>query len=63
MGNEAGKLDNDIYSFNIYTLEGKRRLMQRELDRYGARRSMISREDLEALGMDWEGEDLYVPKP
>ncbi len=52
------KFDNEMFNFDIQT----RRLMQRELDRYNARRSMITREDLNELGMEYDGE-LYEPKP
>ncbi len=50
------------YSFDVNTLEGKRRLMQRELDRYDARRLQITRAELDELGMEYDGE-LYEPKP
>lgn len=49
------------YSFDTGTLEGKRRLMQRELDRYDPRRLMITREELDELGIEYDGE-LYEPK-
>ena len=61
MSEKDAQLDNDVYSFDIHTLEGKRRLMQRELDRYDPRRSMITRADLDELGMDYDGE-LYEEK-
>jgi hypothetical protein len=50
------------YSFDTETLEGKRRLMQRELDRYDPRRLMITREELDELGIEYDGE-LYELKP
>jgi hypothetical protein len=62
MTDKKDELDNDVYSFNIHTLEGKRRLMQRDLDRYDPRRLMITRADLDELGMEYDGE-LYKPKP
>ena len=49
------------YSFDTETLEGKRRLMQRELDRYDPRRLHITRAELDELGMEYDGE-LYEPK-
>jgi hypothetical protein len=36
--------------------------MQRELDRYDPRRLMITREELDELGIEYDGE-LYEPKP
>ena len=50
------------YSFDPETLEGKRRLMQRDLDRYDPRRLMITREELDEQGIEYDGE-LYEPKP
>lgn len=50
------------YSFDTETLEGKRRLMQRDLDRYDPRRLMITREELDEQGIEYDGE-LYEPKP
>ena len=55
------EFDNDIFNFDIHTLEGKRRLMERELDRYDPKRLRITREDLDELGMEYDGE-LYEPK-
>jgi hypothetical protein len=52
----------NLYSFDTETLEGRRRLMQRELDRYDPRRLMITREELDELGIEYDGE-LYEPKP
>ena len=51
----------NFYSFDTESLEGKRRLMQRDLDRYDPRRLLITRQDLDDLGMEYDGE-LYEPK-
>jgi hypothetical protein len=53
--------EKDFYSFDTETLEGKRRLMQRELDRYDPRRLRITRQELDELGIEYDG-DLYEPK-
>jgi hypothetical protein len=52
---------DNLYSFDTTTLEGRRRLMQKELDFYDPRRLMITRADLDELGMEYDGE-LYEPK-
>ncbi len=52
----------NFYSYNPHSLEGKRRQMQKLLDFYDPRRERITREDLEELGMTYDGE-LYEPKP
>jgi hypothetical protein len=41
----------------------RRKEMLRTLDRYSPRREMITREDLDELGIEYDGDDLYVPKP
>lgn len=49
------------YSFDTETLEGRRRLTQRDLDRYDPRRLMITREELDELGIEYDG-DALEPK-
>ena len=49
--------------FDVNTREGKIRAMRRDLQRYDPRRLQITREELDELGIEYEGDDLYVKKP
>ena len=37
--------------------------MRRDLQRYDPRRLQITREELDELGIEYDGDDLYVKKP
>ncbi|HEY1742681.1 MAG TPA: hypothetical protein VGG18_05905 [Granulicella sp.] len=48
--------------FDVNTREGKIRAMRRDLQRYDPRRLQITREELDELGIEYDGDDLYVKK-
>jgi hypothetical protein len=52
-----------MYAFDPETKEGKKRLMERLLYRCRPNVAGITREELDELGIEYDGDDLYVPKP
>jgi len=51
------------YAFDTETKEGKKRLMERLLNQCSPNVARITREELDELGIEYDGDDLYVPKP